>query len=189
MPQLKKIIEPFGAIDVYPAGNGQLRVNATFLTGAHREGEKTGKILDPTGQTIKDYSFAGLPLQLDFLVPSGTSHFTLEMDGNRVDQPLSDDGFVSPSESLTTAQPRVREMPPPAIPKVNPPSGPIMLRRTTEKRKRMAELNEMESPRTIPLWELNLDEESKKEEWTDFDLRVSDKDEGTDAETRDKKTK
>lgn len=62
-----------------------------------------GKILDPQGRVIKDYSDTGLPAKLEFQVPSGTPYFTLEVHGNRIHQGLSDTATVPPSHIVTTA--------------------------------------------------------------------------------------
>lgn len=62
-----------------------------------------GKILDPQGRVIKDYSDTGLPAKLEFQVPSGTPYFTLEVHGNRIHQGLSDTARVPPSQIVTAA--------------------------------------------------------------------------------------
>ncbi len=61
-----------------------------------------GKILDPQGRVVKDYSDTGLPAKLEFRVPAGTPYFTLEVEGNRIHQGLSDTTAVPPSEIVTT---------------------------------------------------------------------------------------
>ena len=40
--QLKKVVEPFGEVNVYPAGPGKVRVVATVLMEPEREGTQTG---------------------------------------------------------------------------------------------------------------------------------------------------
>jgi hypothetical protein len=57
-----------------------------------------GKILDPQGRLVKDYSDRGLPAYLEFEMPLEAQYFTLEVNGNRIHQPLSDTAWVPPSE-------------------------------------------------------------------------------------------
>jgi hypothetical protein len=56
------------------------------------------RILDPEGKVIKDYSDTGLRPYLEFEVPSGADYFTLEVNNNRIHQPLSDTATAPPSE-------------------------------------------------------------------------------------------
>jgi hypothetical protein len=60
-----------------------------------------GKILDSSGRTIRDYSDTGVPAKLVFEVPAGTSYFTLDVNGNRIHQSLSDT-VVAPPSQLTS---------------------------------------------------------------------------------------
>jgi hypothetical protein len=62
-----------------------------------------GKIVDPDGRVLRDYSDTGVPGVLDFEVPAGTRYFTLEADGQRVHQPLAEGVTVPPSESPPVA--------------------------------------------------------------------------------------
>src|SRR5437588_6293355 len=55
MSQLKKVVEPFGEVNVYPAGGGKTRVVATILMEPHREGAQTGIALDGSGSMAKLY--------------------------------------------------------------------------------------------------------------------------------------
>jgi hypothetical protein len=57
-----------------------------------------GRILDPQGRVVKDYSDVGLPALLEFEMPAGADYFTLEVAGNRIHQGLSDVARVPPSE-------------------------------------------------------------------------------------------
>jgi hypothetical protein len=54
MAQLKKVVEPFGEVNVYPAAGGKVRIVATILMEPRREGSQTGIALDGSG------SMAGL---------------------------------------------------------------------------------------------------------------------------------
>lgn len=47
--QLKYVVDPFGEVNVYPAGNGKVRVTATILMEPHREGTQTGIAIDGSG--------------------------------------------------------------------------------------------------------------------------------------------
>src|SRR5712692_9605353 len=55
MAQLKKIVEPFGEVNVYPAAGGRTRVVATILMEPRKEGTQTGIALDGSGSMHKLY--------------------------------------------------------------------------------------------------------------------------------------
>src|SRR5581483_10126950 len=55
MSQLKKVVEPFGEVNVYPAAAGKARVVATILMEPRREGTQTGIALDGSGSMSKLY--------------------------------------------------------------------------------------------------------------------------------------
>src|SRR5438105_886331 len=55
MSQLKKVVEPFGEVNVYPAAGGRKRVVATILMEPHKEGAQTGIALDGSGSMRKLY--------------------------------------------------------------------------------------------------------------------------------------
>src|SRR5579859_1047397 len=59
MAQLKKVVEPFGEVNVYPASGGKVRVVATILMQPHREGAQTGIALDSSGSMRKLYGLEG----------------------------------------------------------------------------------------------------------------------------------
>ena len=50
------------------------------------------------GRVVKDYSDTGLPAYLEFEVPVAANYFTLEVNGNRIHQGLSDNAKVPPPE-------------------------------------------------------------------------------------------
>jgi hypothetical protein len=54
MAQVKKVVDPFGEVNVYPQG-GKLRVVATILMEPHREGSQTGIALDGSGSMAALY--------------------------------------------------------------------------------------------------------------------------------------
>ena len=49
MSQLKRVVEPFGEVNVHPASGGKVRVVATILMEPRREGTQTGIALDGSG--------------------------------------------------------------------------------------------------------------------------------------------
>jgi cell division septation protein DedD len=55
MAQLKKVVEPFGEVNVYPAAGGKVRVVATILMEPHKEGAQTGIAVDGSGSMKKLY--------------------------------------------------------------------------------------------------------------------------------------
>jgi hypothetical protein len=57
-----------------------------------------GRILDPRGAVVKDYSDTGMSAYLEFEMPAGADYFTLEVNGNRIHQGLSDHAHVPPSQ-------------------------------------------------------------------------------------------
>jgi hypothetical protein len=75
-----------------------------------------GRILDPQGRVVKDYSDTGLPAYLEFEMPAGAEYFTLEVNGARIHQGLSDRASVpaqGTSPSATAAPPAPPPAPPP----------------------------------------------------------------------------
>jgi hypothetical protein len=168
MAQLKRVSDPFGEVHVGPNGNGQIRVVATIKPQVAGPA-LGGKILDPAGRTVLDFTGTGLPSKLEFLIPSGTSHFTLELGNERILQPLSDE-----TAGCTPGGPKDAGT-------VAPSAAPIMTQHRAERRSRDLD----EAPQTIPLWKLKLELESQKEEWTDFDLDVEKKVSDVDPDSRD----
>ncbi len=79
-----------------------------------------GRIFDAQGKLVKDYSDRGLPAYLEFEVPAGSNYFTLEVNGQRINQPLAD-GVQPPASSapILNALPASRTVP--AIPSTAPP--------------------------------------------------------------------
>jgi hypothetical protein len=61
-----------------------------------------GRILDAHGRVVKDYSDSGLPAFLEFEMPAGAEYFTLEVNGTRIHQALSDRARV-PASGATPA--------------------------------------------------------------------------------------
>jgi hypothetical protein len=82
-----------------------------------------GRILDPQGRVIKNYSDTGLPAFLEFEMPAAAAYFTLEVAGNHVHQGLADHARVPPSE-LAGARPAPSPRPAPAISESKPLTSP-----------------------------------------------------------------
>jgi hypothetical protein len=77
-----------------------------------------GRILDAQGRVVKDYSDRGLPAYLEFEVPEGTESFTLEVNGQRIQQALSDRARVP----APAAPPGPAPAPAPAAPPAPAPA-------------------------------------------------------------------
>jgi hypothetical protein len=58
----------------------------------------TGRVLDPGGHVLKDYSDTGMTGYLEFEAPVGAEYFTLEVNGSRIHQGLTDHARVPTSE-------------------------------------------------------------------------------------------
>lgn len=97
-----------------------------------------GKILDPQGRVIKDYSDVGVPAFLEFEIGSEAKYFTLEVNGQKIHQSLVD-GFSPPastgvpapqkqlSASVPSAPPPVSVPPPAPPPTPSKPEAPRLL--------------------------------------------------------------
>ena len=59
MAQVKKVVDPFGEVNVHPAGGGKVRVTATILMEPRREGTQTGIALDGSGSMEPLYGGGG----------------------------------------------------------------------------------------------------------------------------------
>ncbi len=59
MTQIKKPMEPFGEVNVYPQAGGKVRVVATILMEPVREGTQTGIALDGSGSMAELYGVGG----------------------------------------------------------------------------------------------------------------------------------
>src|SRR5262245_47982043 len=55
MAQLKRVVEPFGEVNVHPAPGGKVKVTATILMEPRREGTQTGIALDGSGSMSSLY--------------------------------------------------------------------------------------------------------------------------------------
>ncbi len=62
-----------------------------------------GRILDPQGRVVKDYSDTGLPAFLEFEIDVKADYFTLDVNDTRVHQPLADNVRTPAAEVPTLA--------------------------------------------------------------------------------------
>jgi hypothetical protein len=89
-----------------------------------------GRILDPNGRVVKDYSDTGLPAFLEFEMPAGSSYFTLDVNGQQINQALTDHATippiaVAPSPPIPAAAPMPKVQappPPPPLPTAKAPA-------------------------------------------------------------------
>ena len=58
MAQLKKVVDPFGEVNVHPLPGGKLHVTATILMEPRREGTQTGIALDGSASMSELYGVA-----------------------------------------------------------------------------------------------------------------------------------
>jgi hypothetical protein len=88
---------------------------------------QSGRILDPKGHVLKNYSDTGVPAFLEFEAPAGCEYFTLEVERSRIHQALTDHAHVPPSEmgsARTESAPSA-----PVAPSAPAPSAPVELRK------------------------------------------------------------
>jgi len=83
-----------------------------------------GRILDPQGRVLKNYSDTGLPAYLEFEVPVGTPYFTLDVNGHRIHQGLSDQAQVPGPAPVPAAAPAPLPATPPPLPATPAPRAP-----------------------------------------------------------------
>jgi hypothetical protein len=85
-----------------------------------------GKILDPQDKVIRDFSDTGLPALLRFTMPRGAAYFTLEVNGQRMHQSLSDQPVVQPAPtSVAPSSAPTPALPPTFVqPTAAPPTPP-----------------------------------------------------------------
>ncbi len=58
---------------------------------------ESGRVLDASGKVVRDYRDTGLPALLRFVMPPGSSYFILEVNGQRIAQPLADNVALPPA--------------------------------------------------------------------------------------------
>jgi hypothetical protein len=73
----------------------------------------TGRVLDPNGKVLADYSDTGVPAVLEFDAPPSAQYFTLELPGFRLHQGLMDTAKVPAREDTAPFAEPVKEEPPP----------------------------------------------------------------------------
>jgi hypothetical protein len=109
-----------------------------------------GRILDAQGRVIRDYGDMGLPAYLEFEVPAGSAYFTLDVNGARIHQPLSDTASVPASAGTATTLTSA------SAPVAPPPSKPVPLAQPVRKEEEMID--------ALPV------EEEANAEWRDLPL-------------------
>jgi hypothetical protein len=130
----------------------------------HARVADNGRILDPQGRVIKNYSDTGLPGYLEFEMPSEAAYFTLEVNGQRIHQGLFDRAQVPPPE-LRQAPPREEEDVATALP-ADEPKAPAARK-----------------PEPEPAKEPTAEDLSGEDElWKSIDLQMSDKPEDLDLD-------
>jgi hypothetical protein len=83
-----------------------------------------GRITDPQGRVVKDFSDTGLPAYLEFEMPAGADYFTLEVNGARINQVLSDHAHAPASSVIPPqASPSVASSPPSVVSAAAPASA------------------------------------------------------------------
>jgi hypothetical protein len=120
-----------------------------------------GRILDPQGRVVKDYSDTGVPAFMEFEMPAGADYFTLEVFGNRIHQGLFDLARVPPSQLASTK--REEEMPLAQAVETEPP---------------LAQAVEEEPVRSESLGE------DEDQDWKKIDLRMADQEQKETDENR-----
>jgi hypothetical protein len=84
-----------------------------------------GRILDPNGAVVKDYSDTGLPAFLEFEMAAGSNYFTLDVNGQRINQALSDHGAAPPIAVAPAPAPVYTAPPMPKAPTPPQPAPPM----------------------------------------------------------------
>ena len=113
---------------------------------------ESGRILDPSGRVIRDYSDTGVPAKLEFEVPAGTAYFTLEVNNSRIHQGLSDTAAVPPSQVASGAI---------ATPRAKPQAANL---------DDIAEVLPVETVELGPVVEMEGTTDPKDSDWLGFDL-------------------
>jgi hypothetical protein len=144
-----------------------------------------GKILDPSGRVVKDFSDTGLPAFLEFEMPAGAEYFTLEVNRQRIHQGLSDRARVPPPDTVPERQ-AITAAPPPQPPAA-PPSGwnvPPLKPITAPPEKPAAKKPQPEPPaKPAPSKDFN-DPFQKNEDWKDIDFSFGTGDKDIDIDLR-----
>jgi hypothetical protein len=83
-----------------------------------------GRILDPQGRVVKNYSDTGLPALLTFDLPAGAAYFTLDVNGHHIHQATSDHAAVPAPAAPLSVAPSPSAPPYAAPPRSTPPPIP-----------------------------------------------------------------
>jgi hypothetical protein len=89
-----------------------------------------GRILDARGNVLKNYNDRGLPAYLEFEAPANSDYFTLEVNGQRMNQPLRDGirtpaPATPPAPSAPVSYAPVVPAPPAPVKQTPPPPPPV----------------------------------------------------------------
>jgi hypothetical protein len=134
-----------------------------------------GKILDPSGRLVKDYSDTGLPALLEFEMPVDAEYFTLEVNGNRIHQALFDRAHVPPPE-LAGQAPRAAAPPRSEAPPIREGQD-VLARQAPPAPKPAAPPAKPAAPPPAPAAA-----PSEPGEWQDIDLDMAKPEEGPDVD-------
>ena len=80
-----------------------------------------GRILDANGKVVRDFRDTGLPAVLRFTMPRGSTHFVVEVNGQRIMQSLADNVALPPQAPPAQPTPFKSAPPPPTPPPIAPP--------------------------------------------------------------------
>jgi hypothetical protein len=130
-----------------------------------------GRILDPQGRVVKDYSDSGVPAFLEFEMPAGAEYFTLEVEGNRIHQGLSDRAHVPPSEKAAARQASTTASRPGQAPiSESRPMAPPPPKAKPEEPLDVLPVEPVKAKPPEPAAPAKSAEPEKKEEWMDLDM-------------------
>jgi hypothetical protein len=121
-----------------------------------------GRVLDPNGKVLADYSDTGVPAILEFDAPPSAQYFTLELPGFRLHQGLMDTAKVPGREDTAPFAEPVKEEPPLAAmqEKATPQAAPVAAPKSDE-------INIDEVEPTLPGLDFKLEYDKDK---TDLDF-------------------
>lgn len=83
MAQVKKVVEPFGEVNVYATNRGVVRVTATMLMEPRREGTQTGIALDGSSSMGSMYGLGPMGVnQITFVAQRMCAYLASKIDGD-----------------------------------------------------------------------------------------------------------
>jgi hypothetical protein len=105
-----------------------------------------GRIFDPQGRVVRDYSVGGLPAFMEFEIGADADYFTLDVNGTRVNQPLRDGAPVPREAAPTTPVSTSTPAPMPAPPAPAAASSPLPGAAKTPTAKEPGEMDDVNDP-------------------------------------------